>query len=168
MIDDVAINIISHIKLRQYYRKNIGRDLFYLPSSDSRVKTMLKLSGVKPGQKTADLGSGDGKIVLAFALAGAKAYGVEIDKTLSELSEIKLRIKKLTGKGTIINGDFLKVPLGSYDIITVYGLGSIMKDIELKIRKEAKKGCRILCNYFKFPDWKPTKTEDNIYVYIKD
>ncbi len=138
----------------------------FIPSNDQRVKTMFKLADLKTGEISLDLGAGDGKVVIAFAEAGAIAYGIEIDEILTELARHNIKKKRLEKKAQIINGDMWKIPLGNYDIITIYGLTSILYKLEEKIQSETKKGCRIICNYFHFPNLKPEKMVNDVYLYI--
>ncbi len=137
----------------------------FIASNDAKVKTMLELADVKAGEKTIDLGAGDGKVVIAFAKKGAKAFGVEIDETLTELAKHNIKKNGLEEKAFIIRGDFWNMDLGLYDIITVYGLTRVLEKLEKKIWLEAKKGCRIICNYFTFPSLKPEKTKNGVNLY---
>ncbi len=61
----------------------------YFQTSRYRVATMVELAMAKPTDKAADLGSGDGRIVMAFAKTGIEVHGYEIDPTLRTLSEEK-------------------------------------------------------------------------------
>lgn len=151
--------------LRKYYKNHKDSDMPFIASNDMKVKTMLELAEVKPQEKSIDLGAGDGKIVIAFAKKGAQAYGIETDETLTELARHNIKKMGLERKASIIRGDFWNISLGSYDIITVYGLTRVMERLEGKIRFEAKKGCRIICNYFPFPNLKPDKTKNGVNLY---
>ena len=51
-------------------------------SKDEIVEKMILLADVKPGQKAIDFGSGDGRLVIAMARAGAEAHGYEINPFL--------------------------------------------------------------------------------------
>lgn len=156
----------SFFLLRKYYKKHENYDMPFIPSNNRRVKTMFKLADIKTGEKSLDLGAGDGKVVIAFAEAGAIAYGIEIDEILTELARHNIKKKRLENKAQIINGDMWKIQLGDYDIITIYGLTSVLYKLEEKIQSETKKGCRIICNYFHFPHLTPVKVINDVYLYI--
>ena len=49
--------------------------LLFIPSNILAVKKMVSLANLRPGMKTVDLGSGDGRVVMAFGKEGAEAYG---------------------------------------------------------------------------------------------
>ncbi|MCL4338575.1 50S ribosomal protein L11 methyltransferase [Patescibacteria group bacterium] len=159
--------LYSYFKLRQYYKKHDKSDLPFVPSRKERIKAMIELSGVQPGEKSLDLGAGDGRIVIAFAQKGASASGVEIDNILFDIANHNVRKKRLEKKARIIKGDFWQEDFGKYDIITIWGLRRIMGRLEDKLQKEAKPGCRILCNYFDLPTWPPAAEKENVFLYIK-
>lgn len=164
---NVLDSIVIYLLFRKYYRCHKDNLLPFFPIQDNRLSAMLKLAQVKPGEKMLDLGSGDGKILIAFARMGAYCCGVEIDKTLCSLSGYNIWRRKLSGKVFIRNGNFWNISFEKYDIITVYGMNCIMDRLERKILKEAKIGCRILSNRFTFPGMKPVRVQDFVYLYIK-
>lgn len=128
---------------------------------------MVELSGVKPGDKVADLGSGDGRISLAFGKNGALVTGFELDPTLAQTSKELTTQEKLENNVTILIQDFWDVNLSPFDIVTVYPMPDIMKELELKLQTELKKGAVALTNYYPFPNWMHRKTKDKIYKYIR-
>jgi protein-L-isoaspartate O-methyltransferase len=138
----------------------------YFQTSRYRVETMVELAQVKPEEKGADLGSGDGRIVIAFAKTGIEMHGFEIEEGIKKLSEEN--IEKLNLKNAFIySNDFWQENLSSYDIICCYPMPTIMGRLERKLQEELKPGARVLLNYFSFKHWKERKIKDNIYLYIK-
>ncbi len=138
----------------------------YFKTSRYRVETMVELADAKPGQKAADLGSGDGRIVIAFTKTGIETHGYEIDDELRKLSEQNIKEAHLTN-AFIHNKDFWEEDLSQYDIICIYPMPTIMGRLERKLQEELKPGARVLLNYFPFKHWKLEKTKDNIFLYIK-
>ncbi len=65
----------------------------------------------------------------------------------------------------IINKNMWKVDLSIYDRIFLFCLPKEMKKFEKKLRDELKPGSLIISNIFTFPNWKPIKSEDSVYVY---
>lgn len=135
----------------------------YFKTSRYRVEAMVELSQIKPGEKVADLGSGDGRIVIAFAQAGAEAYGYELRPVFKQLSEEN--IHKAGVQATIYQKDFWEEDLSSYDVVTVYPMPDIMDALEKKLLHELKPESRVLLNYYFFPTWKEEKKKDAIYLY---
>ena len=79
------------------------------PTSDRKLKIMMKLAKVKKGEKAVDHGSGDGKIVIALAKAGAEAHGYEINPLLVLFSRYKIKKAGLKGKAFIHWKNFWKI-----------------------------------------------------------
>jgi 16S rRNA A1518/A1519 N6-dimethyltransferase RsmA/KsgA/DIM1 with predicted DNA glycosylase/AP lyase activity len=136
----------------------------YFQTSRYRVETMVELANPKLGENGADLGSGDGRIVTAFAQREIAMHGYEIDEELIKLSEEKIEELKLNN-AFIHKKDFWQEDLSRYDIICSYPMPTIMGRLEKKLQEELKPGARILLNYFPFKHWKLEKTKDNIYLY---
>lgn len=126
---------------------------------------MIGLSDVRSGEKAVDLGSGDGRIVIALAAREAEAHGYEIDRERVILSRINIRNAGLVGLATIHHQDFWNADVTEFDIITVYGITSIMGRLERKLRAETKSGCRIICNTFPLPSWLLDKKVGQIFRY---
>src|SRR5688572_3270112 len=63
----------------------------YAKSTDEIVVKMISLLEAKPAQKAADLGSGDGRLLIALAKAGVESHGYEINPFLVWLSRKNIR-----------------------------------------------------------------------------
>lgn len=137
----------------------------FVPSKREAVDKILRASAVVPGEKTADLGSGDGRIVIAMARAGAEAHGYEINPLLVWWSRGDIRKAGLEGKAFIHLGSFWKADLSAYRVVTVFGISHIMRRLESKLRKELKPGARAVSNAFQFPTWNLARNEDAVFVY---
>lgn len=138
----------------------------YFQTSRYRVATMVELASIKPEDIGADLGSGDGRIVIAFAKAGIEMHGYEIDPVLRKTSEENIKKGNLDN-AYIHNKDFWTENLSKYSIICCYPMPTIMGRLEKKLKDELKPGARVLLNYFPFLHWKEKKIKDNIYLYIR-
>ncbi|MEK7648739.1 MAG: class I SAM-dependent methyltransferase [Patescibacteria group bacterium] len=139
----------------------------FVPSRKASVEDMLRLANIKPGQRSADLGSGDGRIVCAFASQGADAVGYEINPMLAWYSRLKMGRKRFSGSAQAIIGDFMQHDLSGYDVITAYLMPAFMVKLEPKLLRELKPGSRVVSNSFIFPHWKPIAHEGHVYVYEK-
>jgi len=122
---------------------------------------------VKKGDKVVDLGSGDGRFVIAFAKKGAEAHGYEINPLLVLISKYKIKKAKLKDKAFIHWKSFWKVDLGKYNIIIMFQFKTIMKRLEEKLNKELKPKTKIISYYWKFPRMKMKRKLGKIYVYEK-
>lgn len=126
---------------------------------------MISLSDIKSGEKAIDLGSGDGRLVIALAKKGIEAHGYEINPFLVWLSRNNIKRVGLEGEAFIHFKNFWYVDFSEFNVVTVYGISYMMKRLEAKLRKELKPGSRIVSNCFAFPNWPYFKKEDKVYLY---
>jgi len=139
----------------------------YVPSDRKMVEKMVRLVNLKPGEKVVDLGSGDGRIVIEFAKAGADAHGYEISPFLVWISRFKAQKEGFGSKTKFSKKNFWKEDFSEFDVIAMYQVSYVMNRLEKKLLDELKPGARVVCNAFKFPSWEPHVEEDGIFVYIK-
>src|SRR6266705_156025 len=131
----------------------------FVPSPQFVVDKMIELAGVKNGDVVYDLGSGDGRIVIAAAKKGAKAVGFEIDPELVGESRANIQKAGVQESAEIRNQDILTVDLSPASVVTMY----LLPDVNLKLRpnllSQLKPGSRVVSHSFDMGDWKPDKTE---------
>lgn len=138
----------------------------YFPTSMRNLNAIVALAEVQPGQKVADLGSGDGRIVMAFARLGAEAHGYEINPLLVWKSKRAIRRAGLQRNAFVHWKSMWRADLTGYKAVTVYGIPYIMNRLGKKLDKELVPGAKIVSNIFPLPDRTPTRTADQkIYVY---
>ena len=140
----------------------------YERSGKEVVKRMLAFSRIKKGEKFADLGSGDGRIVIAFAKAGTEAHGYEINPFLVLYSRWKIRKEGLRGRAFVHWRNFWNEDLGKYDVVIVFQISYLMVKLGRKLKQELKKGSRIISNKWKIRNWPIDKESDvgtGVYLY---
>ncbi len=137
----------------------------YVPSRNASVENMMKMGSIGPGQKVADLGSGDGRVVIAMAQRGAQAHGYDNDPLLIFLARRNIRRAGLTGKAFVHWKNLWKTDLSSFDAVTVYGIPYMMKPLKDKLQKEMKSGSKVISNAFPFPNWLPDAKHEGVYLY---
>jgi protein-L-isoaspartate O-methyltransferase len=143
----------------------LGRGAIYDPSSPEETHTMAELAELIPGEKAADLGSGDGRVVIALAQRGAEAHGYEVNPFLVALSRRRIRENGLQGRAYIHWGSFWRMSLARYDLITVFQVGFVMSRLEAKLKRELAPGSRVVSHYWRFPGIKPERVQGNVYRY---
>lgn len=129
---------------------------------------MIELARPKTGDKMADLGSGDGRILIAFAKVGVEAHGYELDSQLIEKSQNEIQKENVSINAFVHPEDFWDVDLSSFDIVTIYPMPDIMGILEEKLRKELHPATRVLLNYYSFSTKIPKAIKNNIYLYQFD
>ena len=141
-----------------------GKIVPYVPTPPEIVDRMLVLAQVKKGDVLYDLGSGDGRIVIAAAKKfGIRAVGFEIDP--AKVKESRANVKKvgLERLVEIRQQDIRTVDLSPATVLTMYLLPDVNMMIRPNIWSQMKPGSRIVSHDFEMGDWKPLKTE-----YLKD
>ena len=140
----------------------------FVPTKTAGVEKILECCEVVPGMKAADIGAGDGRIVIALAKAGAEAHGYEINPLLVWIARRKIRKAGLEGKAFIHCQDMWRVDYSQYRAVTLFGTYHIMRRLERKLRRELKPGARTVSLAFEFPKWRFTRKLANVFVYVQD
>lgn len=138
----------------------------FVPSDEESVKDMVSLAKVKEGELAADLGAGDGRVVIALAKAGANVHGIELNPDMVKIAKAAV-VKEKLQNAKIFWQSFWDLDLSIYDVITIYGFPSIMTELESKLRTELKSGTRVISNRYPFPHWNHEKKVDDIYLYVQ-
>ncbi len=133
----------------------------FIPLPQETIDNMLKMADIRPDDVLFDLGSGDGRVVIAAAKRyGIRAVGIERSKLLAWLSKRAIRKNRLEDKVRIVNADFFGQDLSEASVVTAYLSQKINDMVEPKLRKELKEGTRILSadHTFNFPEKAKHKT----------
>ncbi len=161
-----SVQVITRGNDHQYdVVKELSYDIPYVPSSWEKVAIMMKFAQVKKGNITLDLGSGDGRVVMAMAEKGACAHGIEIDTDRVIFSRKNIELAGLSNKAFIHHGSFWNIDMSAFDVITIFGVSLVMKKLEQKLIKEVKPTCRIVSHMFRFPNWPHIRRKRDIYLY---
>lgn len=137
----------------------------YTGTQPKDIQKMIALAKIKPGEKAADLGAGDGRIVIALAKTGIEAHGYEINPILVWLARRNIKKAGLSQKAFIHPKNFWRENLAQYNIITLFGIAFMMNELEKKLKKELHPGTRVISNYYKFKNWPVAGKKDEIYLY---
>ncbi|MGC9046561.1 MAG: hypothetical protein ACP5IC_00335 [Minisyncoccia bacterium] len=139
----------------------------FVPSKKEKIPIILKLADPKPGEKMVDLGSGDGRLVIAFAEQGIESHGYEINLFLVLYSRWQIYRKHLQDKAFIHWNNFNKCNFKDYDIFVIYLFPEILEKFEDRFINETKPSVKIISNTFQFQKLKYALTQDSIYLYTK-
>jgi hypothetical protein len=145
-----------------------GKDVIWVPTSDALVQRMLRMANVGPSDFVIDLGSGDGRIVVAAAKEfGAHARGFEFNPEMVALARSNATREGVADRAEFVQGDLFEADLSVASVITMYLLPSINMKLRPKLLK-LKPGTRIVSHDFDMADWKPDETSstDNGTAYF--
>ncbi len=139
----------------------------WLPTSKSKVRTMLEFANVEEGDTLYDLGSGDGRIIIMAAKEfGTKAVGIEADPIRSMWSKLMIRRHKLKKQVQVLRGNFFNFNIGEASVVTLYLGVTVNKKLREKLAKELKPGSRIVSHHFVLEDWTPIETDEKADLYL--
>jgi tRNA A58 N-methylase Trm61 len=168
----------AFLPLLSQEQKDTAKLAPYYPTPETVVERMLKLGGLKPGEKMYDLGSGDGRLVIMAAdKFKADSTGVEYDADLWKQSSDRIKALGLEKRARIIHGDITKQDFSAANLLTVYLLPSSNDKIRPMLEKQLKPGTRIVAHDFMFQGWAPVKEEHveddgegrshTLYLYVR-
>lgn len=137
----------------------------YVASTHASIRTALALASLAPSERFADLGCGDGQVVLAAAKMNiAESVGFEIDPFLAR--EASKKVAPYTN-ARIDKSSFWEADLSCFDVVYLFQIPYAMPRLEKKLLYELKPGARVVSNGFKFPNWKPSASEGTISLYTR-
>lgn len=132
-----------------------GKDVVWIPTSDSLVTHMLRMAAVTPSDLVYDLGAGDGKIAIAAAKQfGARAVGVEYDPVLAKLAQCYAEAEGVASRVRIVQGDIFETDFSCANVVTLY----LLPELNLRLRPvilRMKPGTRVVSHSFLMDDWEP-------------
>lgn len=131
----------------------------FVPSPQEVVDKMVELAGVKKGDVVYDMGSGDGRIVIAAAKKGARAVGFEIDGDLVKESRENIRKAGVQNLAEIRQQDILTVDFSPASVITMYLLPDVNLQLKPNLLSQLKPGSRVVSHSFDMGDWKADKVD---------
>jgi len=139
----------------------------WVPTSKSKVRTMLEFANVEEGDTLYDLGSGDGRIIILAAKEfGAKAVGIEADPIRSMWSKLMIRRHKLKDQVQVLRGNFFNFDIEEASVVTLYLGVSANNKLREKLAEELKPGSRIVSHHFVLKDWTPIATDEKADLYL--
>ena len=146
-----------------------GFDVPYVPTPFVVVEEMLRLANVKADDFVMDLGSGDGRILIAAVRKyGARGVGVDLDPDRIAESVYNAELYGVSDRVAFHLADLFKFDIAEASVITMYLLPSV--NIKLRPRLlRLKPGTRIVSHDFDMEDWVPDQKSTirkNVFMWI--
>ena len=133
-----------------------GAEVPYVQTPRDVVVEMLRLAGVGVDDVVYDLGSGDGRVVIAAAREfGARGVGVEIDPTLVAESNARARRSGVSDRVTFFLQHLFQADLDGATVVTLYLSVELNRRLRPKLLRELRPGSRIVSHDFDMGDWTP-------------
>ena len=131
-----------------------GKDVIWVPTPLPLIERMLNAAKVTANDYVIDLGSGDGRTVIAAAKRGAKALGIEYNPDMVELSKQNAEHEGVAAKASFVKADIFESDFSQATVITMY----LLPQLNLKLRPkilDLKPGTRIVSHSFNMGEWLP-------------
>lgn len=146
-------------------------DAPYVVTDYDVVNAMLELAQVRPDEKVVDLGSGDGRILIAAARShGARGLGVDIDPARVREATANAAAAGVGHRVTFRREDLFRTPLGDADVLTLY----LSQDINLRLRERImaamRPGARVVSHDFDMGEWRADQRQRvgtaSVYLWV--
>jgi hypothetical protein len=134
-----------------------GKDVVWVPTPDATVEKMLEMAKITPQDYLIDLGSGDGRTVIAAARRGLKAHGIEYNENMVDLSRRNAAAAGVSDRATFVKADLFQSDFSQATVVTMF----LLQDINIRLRPtilDMKPGTRIVSNTFTMGDWNPDES----------
>jgi len=135
-----------------------GKDVIWVPTPDDLVERMLRMAQTTSKDYVVDLGSGDGRTVIAAAKKfGARSLGIEYNADMVDLSTRNAAREGVTANAKFIRGDIFETDFTQATVVTMY----LLPGLNLKLRPkilDMKPGTRVVSHQFNMDDWQPDET----------
>ena len=135
-----------------------GKDVVWVPTPESLVERMLDIAAVTPQDVVMDLGSGDGRNVIAAAKRGARAVGFEFNPDMVALSNRRAKEAGVSERAMFVEGDMYAADISSATVMALFLLPENLGKLRDKFWN-LKPGTRLVLNTFAIPEWEPDVTE---------
>ena len=153
----------------------------YVTTPTGVVDAMLSIAGVGDKDYLFDLGSGDGRIVIAAAKQfHARAVGIEYDGTLIAQSRESAAREGVSDRVEFLQQDIFASNFRNATVLTMYLLPEVNLDLRPRILFELRPGTRVVSHDWDMGDWEPDDrrviptsekavwpmTESKVYLWI--
>jgi SAM-dependent methyltransferase len=136
-----------------------GKDVVWVPTPHALVEKMLDMAQVTAQDYVMDLGSGDGRNIIAAAKRGARARGVEFNAEMVELSRRTAAKAGVSDKASFVQGDMFEADISQATVLALFLLPDNLRRLTPKFQQQLKPGTRLVMNGFPIPSWDPDQTE---------
>jgi SAM-dependent methyltransferase len=135
----------------------------WLPSLKPHRQAAFDLLKLKPGQTVIDLGCGDGRFLKAAAKRGYRAVGYELNPFMYAIAWLLTR--RYFRRVELHFGDMWQADISQADAVYVFLFDRYMKQLDDKLKAEAKPSLLLASHTFKIPGKKPVAKQYGVYLY---
>ena len=131
----------------------------YVQTPPLVVRRMLQMAEVTAKDVLWDLGSGDGRIVIAAATQfGARGVGYEIDPVLIRESRALAQKAGVAARAKFMEKDLFALAFAEPTVITLYLLPEFNMKLRPLLLSQMRPGSRVVSHEWDMGDWRPDET----------
>jgi SAM-dependent methyltransferase len=135
-----------------------GKDVVWVPTPPVLVEKMLDMAKVTSRDYVIDLGSGDGRNVIAAAKRGARALGVEYDRELLALARKNATEAGVGERARFVEGDMFEADISGATVLALFLLPDNLQRLKPKFSR-LPRGTRIVTNGFPIDGWEAKEVD---------
>lgn len=135
-----------------------GKDVVWVPTPLALVEKMLDMAKVTKDDLVMDLGSGDGRNIIAAAKRGARAIGVEFNPDMVQLARQLADEAGVGGRATFVEGDMFTADISKASVMALFLLPTNLERLRDTFLNLAP-GSRLVLNTFSIPEWEPDEQD---------
>lgn len=140
----------------------------FVPATPAQIENVLKVLHRRTGTLV-DIGSGDGRIVIAAAKQGFRAVGFELNPWLVWYSRYRAWREGVNHNTAFYISDLWKVSFSQYTNVVIFGVPQMMAQLEEKLQGDLQSTAKVVACRFPFPTWVPDDTAgegiDTVWAY---
>jgi SAM-dependent methyltransferase len=134
-------------------------DVPFVRTPSPVVDAILELAGVGPDDRLVDLGSGDGRIVIAAAKRfGTHGLGVEIVPQLVEQARRDAAAAGVADRARFLTQDLFDTDLAGASVVTLYLLPDVNLALRPRLLETLAPGARVVSHDWDMGDWRPDRS----------
>jgi precorrin-6B methylase 2 len=141
------------------YEGQPGKDVVWVPTRPALVETMLNLASVTERDFVVDLGSGDGRMVIAAAKRGARALGIEFEPDMVSLARRNAAAAGVAERARFMQGDMFEADFSQATVLALFLLPTNLRRLAPKFL-ELPAGTRIVSNTYRIEGWDEETTSE--------
>jgi len=148
----LAFSISAQAQNFEPYEGQPGKDVVWVPTRPALAEKMLDLAGITPRDFVIDLGSGDGRLVIAAAKRGARALGVEYEAQMVALARRNAEAAGVADRAQFIQGDMFQADISKATALVLFLLPTNLNRLVPKFL-DLPAGTRIVNNTYHIDNW---------------
>ena len=149
----------------------------YEPTPMDVVHTMLDMAEVRAGDLVADLGCGDGRLVIE-AMRRRAGRGLCVDIDPRRIAEARRNAQQagVVERITLLQQDLFAVDLHGVTVVMLFLSPEFNLRLRPKLERELAPGSRVVSHWHDMGDWRPARTvrmrsderERPVYLWVID